>query len=587
MESKHYIQIIICALLTLIASVLGVYYYQTYIAPESFMIGTAKYDDYKQLQLKDYLNDDDVIFSQNINDVSFSSKDGISTYEYNFDHKEFDGIENDYLIYVNNYMINNIVKNAGTIGGVYNLNYYDIEKQVLCSSAININFSFYSLQSKLKVTLNSSELGYLINYFKTDNFIITLTENPYSMMNKDGEVDEKIKEIITLTNQVNVLNGEITVLNNQINQHLQDIADLTQSNEDKTAEIERIQAELSASQTQVANLTSELQSANSEISRLEAENIEIIAENTDLKALIENQKTTIAQLEQNVSDLQYQVSYYEQLLEEYQNIEKLSVSFKVDSQAVNVQLVNSGEFAEIPENPTKEHYTFKGWSVDGATIVDVLTYSIVEDVTFIAVFEELETHTVSFTVGEETTSYTVYEDETLQVPTNPSREGCEFYGWSIDGYNTVNIQTTNISKDINYIALFGYYEETYAFCNLVGNGNIYNVNLKDKITNIKGYYSIDLSKSNIPISVFNSAVGKVNGNDYTAFTLNDLTVGKVYTISSDVYQIPEFGNSGSMTIKIDLDGTVTIDLNDFTTASSQNNVGISVSSNATLYVITK
>ena len=212
MTKKHYITLSICALLIVIGIAIFGAYYRDYIKPESYSIGVIEELCYKKLAIKDYLSDENVLFSQNINDVSFSSKDGISTYEYNFDAREFNGEDKDYLIYVNNYMINNLTETAGTVGGTYNLNYYDIEKQVLCSSAININFSFYSLQSKLKVTLNSSDLGYLMNYFKTDNFIITLAENPFVMNNQDVVVEtspkDELAEVPTVIKSVK----EVTVL---------------------------------------------------------------------------------------------------------------------------------------------------------------------------------------------------------------------------------------------------------------------------------------------------------------------------------------------------------------------------------------
>lgn len=191
MTKKHYLHITVCALLVVISAVLFSYYYKTYIAPESFVIGSVEYEDYKLLPIKDYLSDEDVIFSQNINDVSFASSDGTAKYEYNFDAKEFNGIENNYIIYVNDYMINTNPSdvNAGTISGVYKLNYYDVDKKVLCASDITISFSFYSLASKLQVSLNASDLGYLMNYFKTDNFIITLAKNPYIELDKDETVE--------------------------------------------------------------------------------------------------------------------------------------------------------------------------------------------------------------------------------------------------------------------------------------------------------------------------------------------------------------------------------------------------------------
>lgn len=201
MTQKHYITIAVCSLLCLISIFMFNHYYQEYVKPESYIIGSVKLDEnYKLLTLKDYMGDEDVLFSQNINDVSFKNIDGTATYEYNFDAKEFDGVVNQYMIYVNDYMIAT-TSNAGTIGGTYNMNYYDINKEVLCASPIRIDFSFYSLSSKLKVTLPSEDLGYLVNYFKTDKFIITLAKSSFNL----GQVEEDFSnvKVITLINLSN------------------------------------------------------------------------------------------------------------------------------------------------------------------------------------------------------------------------------------------------------------------------------------------------------------------------------------------------------------------------------------------------
>lgn len=340
MEKKHYIQILICSLIILISVILFIYYYQTYIAPESFVIGNVQYEDYKTLPIKDYISDEDVIFSQNINDVSFSTKDGVAIYEYNFDAKDFNGEENDYIIYVNNYMINAISDNAGTSNGTFNLTYYDVEKAVLCQSEIKISFSFYALSSRLRVTLNSEELGYLMNYFKTDNFIITLTENPYLMNSKDGEVNEKLQEIADLTNQVNVLTAEIDLLNNEIAEYLEEIEILSNNESENIAEIE---------------------------------------------SLVQ----LVSSLEQTIAELESQVSYYQQLLDEYKNLDKNVVTFVSDLDVVKVELVNDGKFALSPINPSKLGYVFVGWSIDGETIVDVSSYVVNENITFIAVYSNV------------------------------------------------------------------------------------------------------------------------------------------------------------------------------------------------------
>ena len=213
MTKNHYMQITVMALVIVIACVLFGYYYNTYIAPESFTIGSITDGTYKELAIKDYLSDEDVLFSQNINDVSFKVDNDSATYDYNFEPKEFNGLKESYIIYVNNYILNDIQPNAGTISGTYILNYQDINNDTLCSSQINVSFTFRSLSSVLRVSLPADDLGYLMNYFRSNNFIITLAISPFTFGDKDGEVDEKVNQIIELSNEVNSLSNQITVLN--------------------------------------------------------------------------------------------------------------------------------------------------------------------------------------------------------------------------------------------------------------------------------------------------------------------------------------------------------------------------------------
>ena len=390
MTKNHYIQIAVMSLVILIASVLFGYYYENYVAPESYTIGSLSGGDYKELAIKDYLSDETVLFSQNINDVSFKVENGTATYDYNFDMKDFNGLENNYLIYVNNYIINNLTTNAGVISGTYNLNYQDVNNDTLCASNINISFTFRSLSSVLRVTLPANDLGYLMNYFKSDNFIITLALSPFEFGNKDGEVDEKVNQIIELTNQVNSLSGQINTLNGQITEYIQQIADLTNAGEDKAEQIAELQGNISTLQSQISSLNSQLSEKSEELNTIQTENAELLEENASLSALVTSQQETITSLNQTISELQYQVSYYQQLLEAYENSNKLIVTFKVDDSAHSVQVVDQNEFSSNPPNPAKAGYEFIGWSLNGTDIVDVTTISITQNTTFIAIFRQYQ-----------------------------------------------------------------------------------------------------------------------------------------------------------------------------------------------------
>ena len=398
MTKKYWIQVLVCFLVILIGSVLGVYYYQEYISPESFTIGTISNGTYKELAIKDYLSDDTVLFSQNINDVSFSISENTATYDYNFDSKEFNGLEIDYLIYVNNYIINDITTNAGTISGTYEINFQDVDNETLCSSNISISFTFRSLSSVLRVSLPASDIGYLLNYFKSDNFIITLAESPFDLGDKDGEIDEKVQQIIDLTNQIAGLNEDIVELQGEIADKVQEIADLNDdlANKDEIIaglqnDIEELQAQVRQLQGSLSEKTQLLEDLQAEYDQLEDDYGELDDEYVALGDLYDQALATIESLQSQVLELEQQVAYYEELLEAYQNSEKLIVTFTVDDFAYEVQLVDENEYATKPEiDPVKAEYTFVFWSLDGINEFNFSTTPITNDITLVAVFKQYQ-----------------------------------------------------------------------------------------------------------------------------------------------------------------------------------------------------
>lgn len=130
------------------------------------------------------------------------------------------------------------------------------------------------------------------------------------------------------------------------------------------------------------------------------------------------------------------------------------VNFYVDDTVYDTQHLVSGDTITIPENPTKDGYEFKGWSVNGR-IVDLNEYSLVGNTDFIAAFEALVYYTVTFKVG--TTVYdtqTVLSGSSITLPDNPIKYGYDFKGWSIDAQTIVTVTTENISSSVEYIAVF-------------------------------------------------------------------------------------------------------------------------------------
>lgn len=97
------------------------------------------------------------------------------------------------------------------------------------------------------------------------------------------------------------------------------------------------------------------------------------------------------------------------------------------------QKVDWGQVASKPEgNPTKEHYTFKHWAVDGVEF-DFAT-PIEADTTIKAVYEG-DQYTLKFMVGDVQFGETVdvrHGDLVVNPEVLPTKEGFVFVGWLLD-----------------------------------------------------------------------------------------------------------------------------------------------------------
>lgn len=157
----------------------------------------------------------------------------------------------------------------------------------------------------------------------------------------------------------------------------------------------------------------------------------------------------------------------------YPVYEKLtySVTFMAETIIADTQTVGHGEFATLPNAPSKKGYTFKGWAPekDGKT-VDVTKYAIKADTTFTAVFASLDgggggfgggdpvitTYTVKFMVdGEQVSSQNVNSGEYATAPDNPSKTGFEFLYWSLkENGDKVDVESHKITKKTTFYAVF-------------------------------------------------------------------------------------------------------------------------------------
>lgn len=130
---------------------------------------------------------------------------------------------------------------------------------------------------------------------------------------------------------------------------------------------------------------------------------------------------------------------------------KYDVTFEYEESILSSQIVLENDFAEFVEPSSNDYKVFKGWSVDGTTLVDISNYAIIEDTKFIAVIDYyyLATFKVNNSIHN---TQKLLVDSYIEEPMIPSVVGYDFDGWTIDGVNIVDVNNMKITSDIVFTA---------------------------------------------------------------------------------------------------------------------------------------
>ena len=123
------------------------------------------------------------------------------------------------------------------------------------------------------------------------------------------------------------------------------------------------------------------------------------------------------------------------------------VKFISDGATYNSQIIAKNNKVSIPNNPVKQGYEFDGWTLDGSNIINLTTYSITENTTFVAKFTKI--HTVTF----------IHENNVISTQKIRNGEHANFVnidagynifdGWTING-NLVDVSTYAINEDTTF-----------------------------------------------------------------------------------------------------------------------------------------
>lgn len=160
------------------------------------------------------------------------------------------------------------------------------------------------------------------------------------------------------------------------------------------------------------------------------------------------------------------------------NIEKsYDVTFIVDGTEYDSQIVVENNTLSLPEDPTKENYTFLGWSIDGVDIIDNIEFvAVSHDVVYFAVFEENE-FVVTYMDGDVVVnSESLLHHSKITYSLNSSDIRI-FKGWSNDGISLLPEDFVIVS-DVILIAIFEDVTFTVTYIsnyNVLGNESVVNM----------------------------------------------------------------------------------------------------------------
>ena len=131
-------------------------------------------------------------------------------------------------------------------------------------------------------------------------------------------------------------------------------------------------------------------------------------------------------------------------------VKKYTITFDSNGgSVVSSQTVAEGSKATQPSNPTRNGYTFAGWTLNGSTYN--FSSPVTNNITLVANWNEVvkNNYTITFDSngGSAVSSQTVAEGNKATQPSSPTRNGYTFAGWTLNGstYNFSLPVTNNIT----------------------------------------------------------------------------------------------------------------------------------------------
>ena len=312
---------------------------------------------------------------------------------------------------------------------------------------------------------NKSEIAKYLAQIKEDkNTINSLNEQILQYQDQNTANQETISALQSSKEQLEIQVGNLTESNNSnlaiiaenettISNLQTQIEQLQSSSNDYLAQIE----ELNNTITSLQNINSQLQQSNEDnLTTISSLNSQIESLNEQISDLIEqsqNNSSIVNSLNAQIAQLQQTIEYYEEFIKQFEVGDKVIATFEFNGSVYDVQILDKNSKVTVDDPTSTDYVQFNYWTVDGEQ-VDLSSYTITQSTTFVA--NVTHKYDVKFMVDDQVhDSQIVTENAFATLPENPTKEGYEFDGWSINGIDVVtNIATTAVTSNITYKAVF-------------------------------------------------------------------------------------------------------------------------------------
>lgn len=190
-EMKVILFVFITMILNILAPILMIDMYKDYTA-KSFIIGSPQ-DVVKieNLDIKDY------VFQENLSNMNFVETENENEYvfTYYFGASDFDSSENNYLMFINDYMLSISSLEIKAITGTHVRYFKDINHEICNEVNFEIRFEFYTNYSYLLVKINTEDITYFNGFTENPGFILTLSKVNYNMIgNTYADIEVEVPE---------------------------------------------------------------------------------------------------------------------------------------------------------------------------------------------------------------------------------------------------------------------------------------------------------------------------------------------------------------------------------------------------------